>query len=222
MRAALLALALVALLTAPALPAAHAIAPITVAISAPPGVGTGAAMTVMGRAETVQGQPVLRASVTILRDGVAVATVEGDNTGFYSATFPAPTSASDVHYRAHVDTPAGLFVGDSRDIPVMVRERSLPPQGFTAATDGVSKAVDMSWSAPADTKGAPLRGYQIFRQQGAGTHLIASVGADAQTFHDEDVYWGVPYRYHVRAVTFAGASAPSALVALTMPAAPSP
>ena len=105
-------------------------------------------------------------------------------------------------------------------------ERSATPQDASvtppAAPTGLSAStppglVRLTWSAPADTGGAPVTTYRVYRGTApGGEDLTTPIGSPTATsFDDTEVIGGVTYSYVVTAVNSAGEGAPSGEVTVT-------
>lgn len=96
-----------------------------------------------------------------------------------------------------------------------------PPTGVSAYAQSTAPTVNISWTAPTDTFGAPLTGYQVQRATDAGfTQNITSWNTGlSTTFVDTSAQAGTTYYYEVSAVSANGTSTPSAPVAATTNAA---
>jgi len=72
------------------------------------------------------------------------------------------------------------------------------PTGLTATTIS-STRIDLSWSAPLDTGGVTIIGYQIERQTPTGT-ISFTIGSRDTTYSDISLTVGTTYTYRVSAV----------------------
>ena len=85
------------------------------------------------------------------------------------------------------------------------------PFNLTARADGTSQ-IDLSWSAPRNTGGAPILGYRIeASDDGGGTWTIIrrNTGTAATTFSDQGLQPATTRRYRVSAINTAGTGPPS-------------
>ncbi len=90
------------------------------------------------------------------------------------------------------------------------------PTGLTA-TSVSSTAIDLSWTAPLDTGGELIIGYQIERQTGTGVFEI--IVSDTETtdtaYSDSELTAGTSYTYRVAAITTTGTGAVSGTAGAT-------
>ena len=101
-----------------------------------------------------------------------------------------------------------------------------PPTSLTATADGDS-AIDLSWTAPADTGSSAIVGYRIEVSDDGGTNwsdLRDNTGSTATTFRHTGLEPVSTRHYRVSAINEAGAGEPSevasASTAATTPGAP--
>ena len=84
----------------------------------------------------------------------------------------------------------------------------LTPTAPTLTTSGATRAVNLSWAAPADNGGAPVSSYRVLRGTSAGS--LAQIGtASGLSFADTTGTPGTAYVYAVSAVNAAGVGDPS-------------
>ena len=87
------------------------------------------------------------------------------------------------------------------------------PQAFQAKKDtgGSAKGVNVSWSAPANTGGSSVTGYNIYRSTSSGAEtLLTTVSNTTTTYHDTATTTNVTYFYYVTAVNSLGQGQPTA------------
>ena len=84
------------------------------------------------------------------------------------------------------------------------------PSSLTATADGDS-AIDLSWTAPADSGASAITGYQIESSRAGNTwgDLVANTGSTATTYRHGGLQPGTTRHYRVSAINSAGAGSPS-------------
>jgi hypothetical protein len=219
-------LAVVALILAAALPAAEGVTPggvspdgltrLSVTIQGPSGVGVNTVASFTGRVATLGSAGFPQASVTILRDGTPLATVQTNETGHFVANLSVSAAPGDFRIGASASGNDGTFRGESATILVKVRARPAAPASLSALQDGAKRAVNLSWGPTPDTAGAPLLSYRITRTDASGSAVLGTVNNTTLAFRDANVQWERAYRYFVQAVTFAGTSPPSTIAEVTL------
>ena len=140
-------------------------------------------------------------------------------------TTPDQTSYNDTdvvngdtyYYRIFAENIMGRSVGS--DI-----HSGLPIGVPTAPLDLVASAFDgfvlLSWDEPADVKGSPLIGYQVFSGPAEGSEILLNETIELQYNHS-DAENGVEHHYYVLALNGVGASLPSGSVMVTPLGVPS-
>ena len=158
----------------------------------------------------------------------------GDNIGsLFFTSYSTTTSFREVNlpagqqrfYRVYAHNAAGLGAGSEivADTTVL-GTRPGPPTGLTAEADGDS-AIDLSWTAPADTGGSAITGYRVERSRDGGNTWPFNVEAPATAgtlFRDETVDADSTYHYRVSAINSIGTSLPSNVASATATAAQPP
>lgn len=102
-----------------------------------------------------------------------------------------------------------------RSPPVVLVARALalpqPPQAFVVTPR--TFAISVEWDPPADDGGAPLLGYRVYRQTGAGAwRLIREFAPTYESVEDAGVELYKGYSYRVTAFTRAGEGPPTPVV----------
>ena len=90
-------------------------------------------------------------------------------------------------------------------------ERPGAPTGLTASADGAT-AINLSWTAPADTGSSPIAGYRIEVSSDRGSNwsdLVANTNSTAVTYRHRGLAGSTTRHYRVRAINTAGAGPPS-------------
>ena len=99
------------------------------------------------------------------------------------------------------------------------------PIGLNARVRGTSQ-IDLSWTAPRNTGGAPILGYRIVVSRDGGTSwriLEGNTGSTRTSFSHRDLQPGTTRHYRVSAINTAGIGAVSSVVhATTLAVAPGP
>jgi len=153
-----------------------------------------------------------------------VVEVSADGGATWSASSSPSSTAATVDglvnggaYRFRVSAVNGVGTGDPSDTAAAV-PFTVPaaPAGLVAgATD---RAVDLSWTAPADDGGRAVTGYTVQRSVDGGDHwttIVADTGSSATTHTVTGLVNGVPHAFRVAAVNTAGTGSPSALAEAT-------
>ena len=98
-----------------------------------------------------------------------------------------------------------------------------PPTGLSATHDG-STAIDLSWSAPADTGGSPITGYKIEVSSDGSSFadLVANTASAATTYEHSGLPAATTRHYRVSAINAIGTSSPSDTAMATTAAPPRP
>ena len=170
--------------------------------------------------------------------GYELVLVEGDSLGAPNAVPVPPTAAGDLADLAvtfwapdqvgvqanlwQLQAPDGQFFGPDLPLSVVVeplaQEGAPPvaPANLQAALVAGGSAVRLTWADRSDNEDA----FRVHRED-----IEASIGlapADTGQFVDEDVICGHTYRYSVVAFNAAGASPPSPVAEVSLPACTPP
>ena len=134
----------------------------------------------------------------------------------------------DVQVRAlNGETPSGWSASGTASTSALTAPAGAPT-GLTATASGSSAdsgdtVVTLSWTAPAETGGAAITGYQVEHSltgTGAWRNRSADTGTTATTFTHSGVNSGSTRYYRVSAINSKGAGDPSAIVEATTAPAP--
>ena len=82
-------------------------------------------------------------------------------------------------------------------------------------------SVTLTWSAPANTGGAAITGYRVYRGTASGGETLLATVGNVTTYTDETTTYGTTYYFQVSAVTAAGEGARSNEMSATPMVAPS-
>ena len=128
----------------------------------------------------------------------------------------SPMSRPGVRYEFHVRalSAAGPSLPSaSASVAIVAGLPPFPeaPGNFTAVLT-LDSEVFLSWTAPPSSADrSPVTGYEVYRQLRGGTaRKLATTTVDALSYVFADVEPGVRYEFHVRALSAAGPSLPSA------------
>ena len=149
-----------------------------------------------------------------------------DNTGLPSTTYTHMNvlPASTWHYRVLAINAAG--VSPESNTAIATTEPALPgPPTQLSAEAQSSSWIEVSWKAPADTGGVPIRGYQIevyADEEGSGlwTVLVDDTRSNGTTYHHTGLAPGSRRNYRVSAINAAGVGQPSKVAKATTHAVP--
>ncbi len=188
----------------------------------PPGAPTGLTATAMGRDRIdltwspptdTGGPPITGYKIEVSTDGGSGWSDLVADTGSTATTYSHPGLAPGVtrHYRVSAINSVGT--GGASSTASATTDVAPPgaPTGFTATADGQTE-IDLSWSAPSDTGGAPISGYRIEVSTDGGlswSDLVANTGTSAASFSDTGLAPGTTRHYRVSAINSAGAGPPS-------------
>ena len=98
------------------------------------------------------------------------------------------------------------------------------PTGLTATADGQT-TIDLEWTAPTNTGGAPITGYQIEFSTNSGSsfsNLVANTGSAATTYSHTGLTAGTRRDYRVSAINSAGSGSASTAANATTATATAP
>ena len=125
------------------------------------------------------------------------------------------------HYR--VSAVGGVGEGPPSDVAHTTTERLAgspgPPVDVTATPDGGS-AIDLAWTAPADTGSSPITGYQIdvlHDNDARWRDLVPNTGSIATAYKHTGLVPGTTRQYRVLAINGAGRGEASRVVLATIP-----
>src|SRR3989475_529576 len=94
-----------------------------------------------------------------------------------------------------------------------------PPTGLKATTVSPSQ-INLSWTAPINSGGSPITGYQIQRSSDGGFSwptLVSNTNSPSTTYSDTGLSPGINYGYRVSAINSVGGGAPSNPASATTP-----
>ena len=133
-------------------------------------------------------------------------TVTTANTGSTatSATVTGLTNGTEYRFRVAAINAAGTGPASTATDPVIPRTTPGVPTGL-AGTSGDGQ-IDLSWTAPGTTGGAPISGYRIETKTGDGpwTVTTANTGSTATSATVTGLTNGTEYRFRVAAINAAG------------------
>ena len=133
------------------------------------------------------------------------------------------TAGPDAAYTVGSDSSATVVVHDDDDNEPVVVEPDAPTD--LVATAAGETAIDLSWTAPSDTGGSLITGYQVeWSPDGDSdwTELVADTDSDATTYTDSGLAAGTTRHYRVSARNSAGLGSPSDSASATTPSVAPP
>ena len=150
------------------------------------------------------------------------------NTGTEATAFTHPGLDPATRYRYQVAAINRVGAGAWSGETATVTDPDLPgaPSGLTARAAGTSQ-IDLSWTAPRNTGGAPIRGYRVEASDDGGATwriLRRATNSAATTFSDLNLDPATTRHYRVAAINIAGtgpySNAARATTEATLPDAP--
>jgi chitodextrinase len=143
---------------------------------------------------------------TVVRNGVAVATVPGTSTSYGDSSLVPGTSYS---YQVTASDAAGNVSQPSNQATVTTQADTSPPTapGTPAATSVTSSQVGLAWTPATDNVG--VEGYLVVRN---GSAIATAPGT---SYTDSTVAAGTSYSYQIVAYDAAGNTTPSGTRAVT-------
>ena len=150
------------------------------------------------------------------------------NTGSAATTFTHTGLDPATRHRYQVAAINRVGAGAWSGEIATVTDPDLPgaPSGLTARADGTSR-IDLSWNAPRNTGGAPIRGYRVEASDDGGATwriLRRATNSAATTFSDLNLDPATTRHYRVAAINIAGvgpfSNAARATTEATLPDAP--
>ncbi|QLH07035.1 fibronectin type III domain-containing protein [Nitrosopumilus ureiphilus] len=202
----------------------------TVTPATTPGIPTSIAtipadsqITLSWTAPSNGGSPITDYIIDFSSDGGSNWTTFEDGTSSNtSATVTGLTNGVQYSFRVSAVNFAGTGTTSNVVIasPVTV---STFPTALTAKAIS-STQIELSWTAPVETGGAEITGYQIERQTGSASFeiLVADTGSANTAYSDVGLSAGITYTYRISAITPIGVGVPSGTASATTLAVPEP
>ncbi len=150
-----------------------------------------------------------------------------DNTGLTTTTYAHTglTAGTTVHYRVSAINSEGPGAASNSASATTVITAPAAPTSLTATADGQT-IINLSWTAPTNTGGAAITGYQIESSPtgDSWTNLVDNTRLTTTTYAHTGLSGGTTVHYRVSAINSAGtgiaSQTASATTAVTAPAAP--
>ena len=158
------------------------------------------------------------------RAGTGAWIIISSNTGSLATTFQHTNLQPVTAYRYQVAAINAVGVG-SWSLEASTRTHAdVPSAPPTVAARAVSTSqINLSWTAPRSTGGAPILGYRIEASRDGGTSwriLTSNTGSTGRTFSHRNLQPGATWSYRVSAINTAGVGAASGVARATTHAVP--
>lgn len=196
--------------------------------SAPLGLSASASTTVAGRIQLTWSAPSSSGGSPITNYVVYRSTTSGGETplttlgNVLSHTDNGLANGQTYYYKVSAVNSAGQGPQSNEASATTPNVPSAPR--FPSATASTSSAgrIDVAWSAPSSTGGAPVLGYNLYRSTSSGSETLAASLGNVLTYADTGLALGQTYYYKVSARNIAAEGPQSTGFSATTANVPSP
>ncbi len=170
------------------------------------------------------GSPITGYRIQVRRSGSSAWVTLTDNT-FSTATTYQHTNLQPVTVYGYRVAAINAVGAGAWSPEASTRTHAAPPDAPpTVSARAVSTSrIDLSWSVPRNTGGAPILGYRIEASRDGGTRwqiIVANTESTGRTYSHRNLLPGATWSYRISAINNAGVGAPSGVARATTHAVP--